>query len=97
MKALELYNIAIELDPEKVMELYGIFLNSFSQDAYIANRANIYLKMEKWEEAERDASRSIEMGNACSQKHDRRGQARCNLGNYIGALEDFTQAKEFDQ
>ena len=29
-KALELYNIAIELDPEKVMELYGIFLNSFS-------------------------------------------------------------------
>ena len=52
--------------------------------------------MEKWEEAERDASRSIEMGNACSQKHDRRGQARCNLGNYIGALEDFTQAKEFD-
>ena len=52
--------------------------------------------MEKWEEAERDASRSIEMGNACSQKHDRRGQARCNLGNYIGALEDFSQAKEFD-
>ena len=29
-KALELYNIAIELDPEKVMELYGIFVNSFS-------------------------------------------------------------------
>ena len=29
-KALELYNIAIELDPEKVMELYGIFKNSFS-------------------------------------------------------------------
>ena len=52
--------------------------------------------MEKWEEAERDASRSIEMGNACSQKHNRRGQARCNLGNYIGALEDFSQAKEFD-
>ena len=52
--------------------------------------------MERWKEAEADASRSIEMGNDSSRKHDRRGQARYNLGNYEGALEDFSRAKALD-
>lgn len=67
-----------------------------SQDAYVANRANIYLRMEKWKEAEADGSKSIEMGNESSRKHDRRGQARYNLGNFDGALEDFIQTKALD-
>ena len=52
--------------------------------------------MEKWKEAEADASRSIEMGNDSSRKHDRRGQARYNLGNHQGALEDFSRARALD-
>ena len=52
--------------------------------------------MEKWKEAEEDASRSIEMGNDNARKYDRRGQARFNLGNMKGALLDFNRAKELD-
>ena len=52
--------------------------------------------MEKWKEAEEDASQSIEMGNDSWRKYDRRGQARYNLGNYEGALEDFIRAKALD-
>ena len=52
--------------------------------------------MENWKEAEADGSRSIEMGNESSIKHDRRGQARYNLGNYEEALEDFMRAKALD-
>ena len=52
--------------------------------------------MEKWREAEEDASRSIEMGNDNARKYDRRGQARFNLGNMKGALLDFNRAKELD-
>ena len=37
------------------------FVNFFSQVSYVSNRANIYLSMKKWEEAERDASKAIEM------------------------------------
>ena len=52
--------------------------------------------MENWKEAEADGIRSIEMGNESSIKRDRRGQARYNLGNYDGALEDFMRAKALD-
>ena len=52
--------------------------------------------MEKWKEAEEDASRSIEMGNDNARKYDRRGQARFNLDNFEGALEDFNRAKDLD-
>ena len=52
--------------------------------------------MEKWKEAEEDASRSIEMGNDNARKYDRRGQARFNLGNMKGSLLDFIRAKELD-
>ena len=31
------------------------------QVSYVSNRANIYLSMKKWEEAEKDASKAIEM------------------------------------
>ena len=52
--------------------------------------------MEKWKEAEEDASRSIEMGNDNARKYDRRGQARFNLDNFEGALLDFIRANELD-
>ena len=36
-------------------------VNFSFQVSYVSNRANIYLSMKKWEEAERDASKAIEM------------------------------------
>ena len=35
--------------------------NIVSQVSYVSNRANIYLSMKKFEEAEKDASKAIEM------------------------------------
>ena len=47
--ALEKYTKAIELDPKEVM--------------YPANRANIYLKMKKWKEAEDDCKDALKINN----------------------------------
>ena len=47
--ALEKYTKAIELDPKEVM--------------YPANRANIYLKMKKWKEAENDCADALNINN----------------------------------
>ena len=41
--------------------LINFYLKWFSQVSYVSNRANIYLSMKKWEEAEKDASKAIEM------------------------------------
>ena len=45
--ALEKYTKAIELDP--------------AESTYPSNRANVYLKMKKWKEAETDASTALKM------------------------------------
>ena len=47
--ALEKYSKAMELDPKEVM--------------YPANRANIYLKMKKWKEAEKDCTDALKINN----------------------------------
>ena len=45
--AIKCYDTAIELDPDEVM--------------YPANRAMVYLKMQKWEEAEKDCCTALEI------------------------------------
>ena len=45
--AVELYTKARELDPAEV--------------TYPANRANVFLKMEKWEDAEKDCDDALKM------------------------------------
>lgn len=45
--ALEKYSKAIELDPQ--------------EDLYPANRANVYLKMKKWKEAEADCDTAVKL------------------------------------
>ena len=45
--AVDLYSKAKALDPGEV--------------TYPANRANVYLKMEKWEEAEKDSTDALKM------------------------------------
>merc|ERR1712156_527017 len=81
-KAIESYTKAIELDPEK--------------DEYHSNRANIYLSMEKWSEAELDANKALELGKDNGKEYDRRAQARVGLKRYKSALADFKKAKELD-
>ena len=45
--AVSLYSQAVELDPGEV--------------TYPANRANVYLKMKRWEEAERDCDDALKI------------------------------------
>ena len=45
--SIEKYTKAIELDPKEVM--------------YPANRANVYIKMKKWEEAEKDCDDALKI------------------------------------
>ena len=104
-KAIESYTKAVELDPDKV--IIGVLRESFPstkvlkppyffQDEYFSNRANIYLAMEKWEEAEKDANKALELGKDNGKEYDRRAQARVGLKRYKSALADFKKAKELD-
>ena len=45
--AIKCYDTAIEMDPEEAM--------------YPSNRAMVYLKMKKWEEAEKDCTAALEI------------------------------------
>ena len=47
--SIEKYTKAMELDPKEVM--------------YPANRANVYLKMKKWEEAEKDCTDALKINS----------------------------------
>ena len=47
--ALEKYNEAVKLDPEEVQ--------------YVANRANVYLKLKKWQEAEDDCTAALKINS----------------------------------
>merc|ERR1719474_1540136 len=63
---------------------------------YPANRAMVYLKMQKWEEAEKDCSTALDINPKYAKAFDRRGQARVELKRYKEANEDFIKAKEYD-
>ena len=52
--------------------------------------------MEKWEEAEKDANKALELGKDNGKEYDRRAQARVGLKRYKSALADFKKAKELD-
>ena len=47
--SIEKYTKAMELDPKEVM--------------YPANRANVYIKMKKWEEAEKDCTDALKINS----------------------------------
>lgn len=55
-----------------------------------ANRALAYLRLEKWAEAEADATHAVDSGEAkmLTKARYRRAQARRNLSNLQGALQD---------
>ena len=51
--AVTLYSQAVDLDPGEV--------------TYPANRANVYLKMKRWEEAEKDCTEAIKLDPKASK------------------------------
>ncbi|CBH09571.1 TPR-repeat protein, putative [Trypanosoma brucei gambiense DAL972] len=77
-EAVEAYAVGIDLDPEGPMAhvLYG-------------NRALCYLKLERWSDAERDASSCVRLNRTYAKGYFRRATARKQLGNLKGARTDL--------
>lgn len=57
-----------------------------------ANRSMSFLKLEKWAEAERDASAALRIDAAYLKAHQRRGVARRRLGKFLEATMDYENA-----
>ncbi|KEG10194.1 putative TPR-repeat protein [Trypanosoma grayi] len=77
-EAVEAYSAGIDLDAEGPLAhvLYG-------------NRALCYLKLDKWVDAERDASSCVRLNRSYSKGYYRRAVARRQLGNLKGARTDL--------
>ena len=57
-----------------------------------ANRSMSFLKIERWAEAERDASAALRIDAAYLKAHQRRGVARRRLGKFLEATMDYENA-----
>ncbi|ORC83410.1 putative TPR-repeat protein [Trypanosoma theileri] len=77
-EAIEAYSNGIDLDPDgsSAHVLYG-------------NRALCNLKLEKWDDAERDASSCVRLNHSYAKGYFRRAMARKKLGNLKGARTDL--------
>ncbi|RNC55060.1 TPR-repeat protein [Trypanosoma cruzi] len=77
-EAIEAYSTGIDLDAEGTVAhvLYG-------------NRALCYLKLERWADAELDASACLRLNHSYSKGYFRRAIARKQLGNLRGARTDL--------
>ncbi|KAK4684602.1 hypothetical protein P7C73_g5572, partial [Tremellales sp. Uapishka_1] len=63
-------------------------LNPSDPTAYL-NRAQSYLKLDKFLDAEKDCTIALELEEVCIKGHYRRGLARKGLGKYEDALNDI--------
>ena len=80
--ALACYDRAIALDP--------------ADPLFPANRAMVSLKLEQWDQAERDCTAALQINDKHAKALDRRGQARLALNKFSQALVDFESAKHID-
>src|SRR5262249_15502086 len=55
-------------------------------------RGEALLKMNRWQDAERAFGACLAQGPAAAAVYRGRGEARLNLGNLAGAIEDYTQS-----
>ncbi|KAL7411969.1 hypothetical protein BDY24DRAFT_116160 [Mrakia frigida] len=67
-----------------------------SSAIYPLNRAQAYLNLSKFADAERDCSKSIALDSKTTKAWFRRGVARRGLGNWKGAKEDFAMVLKLD-
>ena len=87
-KALDQYTKAIHcVIREKEQELLVICLS---------NRAQSFLKLKQYKEAERDASEALDFDQKHLKSIQRRGTARYYLKNFKGAQRDFRKALELE-
>lgn len=73
VQAIECYSRSIALQPSAVAH---------------ANRAMAYIKIRRFKEAESDCTEAVALDDRYVKAFSRRGMARKELGNYVGAVED---------
>jgi tetratricopeptide (TPR) repeat protein len=78
---------------ESAIEHYTRSLQEDGETAVAyANRSMSYLKLERWAEAERDASAALKIDVSYLKAHQRRGVARRRLGKFLEATMDYENA-----
>ncbi|KAK2157452.1 hypothetical protein LSH36_191g03037 [Paralvinella palmiformis] len=78
----EHYTKAIELDD--------------TRDEYYVARAHARTKLDRFQDANLDATRAVQLNDKSVKAHFRKGVALFNLEDYSSALESFTHAKTLD-
>jgi tetratricopeptide (TPR) repeat protein len=63
---------------------------------YYSNRAAALCYLERYEEAEEDSARSLTLEPTYGKAHARLGLSRFFLGDYVGAVQAYTAALEYD-
>lgn len=76
----------------------GIEHNPVGPTAHVlyANRAMCYLKLSKWDEAQKDCTKSLDLDRSYTKAYFRRAQARRNLGMYREARKDLEAVLAFN-
>lgn len=83
--ALDEYSEALELCPAGP-----------SSHVYFSNRAAALCYLERYEDAEADSKRSLDLNPIYGKAHARLGLSRFFLGDYNGAVKAYTAALEYD-
>ena len=84
-EALEAYSKAIEYSP-----------SGAQSHVYYSNRAAALCYLERYEEAAKDSQTSIQMKPDYGKAHARLGLSRFFLGDYLGAIQSYTAALNYD-
>jgi tetratricopeptide (TPR) repeat protein len=85
-QALEAYSQAIKLSP-----------NGPQSHVYYSNRAASLCYLERYQDAEKDSLKSLELNPSYGKAHARLGLSRFFSHDYAGAVEAYTAALQFDQ
>lgn len=83
--ALDAYNEALRLSP-----------NGPQSHVYYSNRAAALCYLERYEEAEQDSLKSLELDPSYGKAHARLGLSRFFLQNFLGAADAYTLALKYD-
>ena len=83
--SVEAYTKAIELSPDGA-----------HTHVYYSNRAAALCYLERYEEAEEDSLKSLALYPTYGKAHARLGLSRFFMQDYIGAVEAYNKALEYD-
>ena len=85
LSAFDAYSRALQLCPD-----------GKNAHVYYSNRAAALCYLERYEEAEEDSARSLTLDPTYGKAHARLGLSRFFLGDYLGAVQAYTAALEYD-